>query len=158
RQRTLQAAIEDLLVKERLDLPPQLRELDARVEQVELSLRRTVSTALNGSPAALPSHVRQKIEERIEVAAQKNPTFDAERYETLSGKLEYSDLREIEAVILNRSLWPSFQNRFGNKEAASHRFGQLAELRNGIRHSRTVDEVTRKEGEAAILWFEQILA
>ena len=34
---------------------------------------------------------------------------------------------------------------------------QLAELRNGIRHSRTVDEVTRKEGEAAILWFKQVL-
>ena len=26
-----------------------------------------------------------------------------------------------------------------------------------IRHSRTVDEVTRKEGEAAILWFEKVL-
>ena len=30
------------------------------------------------------------------------------------------------------------------------------EIRNGIRHSRTVDEITRKEGEAAILWFEQL--
>ena len=33
----------------------------------------------------------------------------------------------------------------------------LAELRNAIRHSRTVDEVTRKEGEAALLWFRQVL-
>ena len=41
RQRTLQDAIEDLLVKERLDLPPQLRELDAQVEAVELTLRGT---------------------------------------------------------------------------------------------------------------------
>ena len=41
-----------------------------------------------------------------------------------------------------------------NKQTLSAKFGQLAELRNGIRHSRTVDEVTRKEGEAAILWFE----
>jgi hypothetical protein len=38
------------------------------------------------------------------------------------------------------------------------RFGQLAELRNGIRHSRTVDEITRTDGEAALLWFRQILA
>jgi len=37
------------------------------------------------------------------------------------------------------------------------RFDQLAELRNGIRHSRTVDEVTRKEGEAALAWFRQVL-
>jgi hypothetical protein len=33
----------------------------------------------------------------------------------------------------------------------------LAELRNGIRHSRAVSAVTQKEGEAAILWFEQLL-
>jgi hypothetical protein len=34
---------------------------------------------------------------------------------------------------------------------------QLAELRNCIRHSRAVDDVTRKLGEAAILWFHQVL-
>jgi hypothetical protein len=37
------------------------------------------------------------------------------------------------------------------------RFDQLAQLRNGIRHSRTVDDVTRKDGEAALLWFKQVL-
>ena len=36
-------------------------------------------------------------------------------------------------------------------------FDQLAELRNGIRHSRAVTDITRKEGEAAILWFNQLL-
>ena len=38
------------------------------------------------------------------------------------------------------------------------KFGRLAEFRNGIRRSRSVDEVKRKEGEAAILWFKQVLA
>lgn len=37
------------------------------------------------------------------------------------------------------------------------RFHQLADLRNSIRHSRDVDEVTRKDGEAAILWFTGVL-
>jgi hypothetical protein len=54
--------------------------------------------------------------------------------------------------------WPLFQARFANKETLTKRFDQLAELRNGIRHSRTVDEITRKEGEAALLWFRQVLA
>jgi hypothetical protein len=35
--------------------------------------------------------------------------------------------------------------------------GQLAELRNRIRHRRAVDDVTRKLSEAAILWFRQVL-
>lgn len=158
RQRTLQAAIEDLLVKERLDLPPQLRDLDARVETIEVNLRRAIVAAIEGAHASLPSHVSQKIDERIQAAASKSPTFAVEHYETLAGKLEYTDLRELQATILNKGLWDLFADRFANKDALTNRFDQLAELRNGIRHSRAVDEVTRKEGEGAILWFEQVLA
>jgi len=54
-------------------------------------------------------------------------------------------------------LWPEFAPTFGTKEALVGRFGQLAELRNRYRHSRPVDDISRKDGEAAILWFEQQL-
>lgn len=157
RQRTLQDAIENLLVKERLDLPPQLRELDERIEHVELSLREVVDKTLGGNPGALPSHVAQKVTERLERASKKNASLDNDYYETLPGKLEFCDLRELQDTITGKALWPQFYDRFTNKETLVGKFGQLAELRNGIRHSRTVDEVTRKEGEAAILWFEQVL-
>ena len=156
RQRTLQDAIEDLLVKERLDLPPQLRELDVKIEQVELALRRGIDEALERDPGQLPPHVTQKIEERLQAAAKKNAALDSERYETLAGKLEYADLRELQDTIMNKTLWPRFEPRFANKETLVKRFDQLADLRNGIRHSRSVDEITGKEGEAAILWFEQV--
>jgi hypothetical protein len=157
RQRTLQEAIENLLVKERLDLPLQLRELDEKIEQVELSLRSAIVSALDGDVAQLPPHVVQRAEERIQRAAKKNAALDAERYQTLDGKLEFCDLRELQDTLSGKALWPSFEPRFANKETLNVKFGQLAELRNGIRHSRTVDEITRKEGEAAILWFEQVL-
>jgi hypothetical protein len=156
RQRTIQEAIEDLLVKERLDLPPQLRELDSKIETIELALRRRVDEALVGDAAQLPSHVLQKIDERLQAAARKNAALDSARYESLTGKLEFADLRELEGTITNKALWPRFEARFVSKETLAKRFGQLAELRNGIRHSRSVDEITRKEGEAAILWFQQV--
>ena len=70
----------------------------------------------------------------------------------------YCDLRELEATVVNKSLWPLFESRFATKETLAVRIGQLAELRNGIRHSRTVDEITRKDGEAALLWFQQVIA
>jgi hypothetical protein len=157
RQRTLQEAIENLLVKERLDLPLQLRELDEKIEQVELNLRSAIVSALGGNITQLPPHVVQRAEERIQRAAKKNAALDAERYQTLDGKLEFCDLRELQDTLTGKALWPSFEPRFANKETLNAKFGQLAELRNGIRHSRTVDEITRKEGEAAILWFEQVL-
>ncbi len=158
RQRTLLEAIESLLIKERLDLSPHLRELDAGIEEVELKIRSVISDALDEDLSLIPRHVQDKLEDRIQRAARKNPAFDADRYEQLGGKLEYADLRELQDIISAKTTWESFQQRFANKEALFARFGQLAELRNGIRHSRTVDEITRKEGEAALLWFKQVLA
>ena len=157
RQRTLQDAIEDLLIKERLDLSPQLRELDAKIEAVELDLRRTISGALDGDIGRLPPHVGQKLDERIQSAAKKHAALDLDHYQKLDGRLEYADLRELQDIILSKSSWSLFQACFVNKETLFKRFDQVAELRNGIRHSRTVDEITRKEGEAALLWFEKLL-
>jgi hypothetical protein len=158
RQRTLQESIENLLVKERLDLPPQLRELDEKIEQIELNLRSAVASAAKGDATQLPSHIMLKINERVQGATKKNAALDTEYYQTLEGKLEYADLRELQVAILSKNLWPLFTPRFANNVTLEKKFDQMAELRNGIRHSRTVNEITRKEGEAAILWFEQVLA
>ena len=157
RQRTLQDTIENLLVKERLDLPPQLRELDERIELTELDLRKIIDDVLAGEFDGLPPHIVQKVDERIQRALKKSAARDSDDYATLPGKLEFCDLRELQDIITSRSLWPQFSERFSNKETLVGKFGQLAELRNGIRHARRVDQVTCKEGEAAILWFEKVL-
>ncbi len=157
RQRTILDAIEDLLIKERINLPPNLRALDAEVEAVELRVRRMIDEALGGDASLLPPHVSQKVSERIQAALRKNPALDDRRLALLEGKLEYCDLRELQDVIMGKPTWPRFEPRFVSKETLGTRFNQLAELRNGLRHSRTVDEITRKDGEAAILWFNQLL-
>ena len=158
RQHTFLEAIENLLIKQRIDLLPRLRELDQRVERVELALREQVAAILEDDAERLPPHVSQKADTRIQAAARKNANIEVDHYRQLRRRLEYCDLRELQDTILNKSLWQGLEKRFANKETLSGKFGQLAELRNGIRHSRSVDEVTRKEGEAAVLWFEQVLA
>lgn len=157
RQRTIQDAIENLLIKERLDLEPQLRDLDARVEAVELRLRKLIDERLSGDIKKFPPHVAQKVNELISRAMKKNPAMDAAFYASTAGILEYLDLRELQDTIVAKLLWPLFEPTFVSKEALAIKFDQLAELRNGIRHSRAVTEIARKEGEAAILWFNQVL-
>lgn len=157
RQRTIQEAIENLLIKQRLDLSPRLRELDQRIEQVELGLRRVIDQTLGGDPSRLPSHVRRKAGERVQRALKRNAALDADVYQTLVGILEFCDLRELQDTIVAKALWSEFEPRFASKGVLIAKFDQLAQLRNGIRHSRSVDEITRKEGEASILWFEQVL-
>jgi hypothetical protein len=158
RQKTIQDAIESLLIKARLDLSPALRELDSKIEVVELGLRHLLATTLQGDPTRLPSHVIQKVKERLETRSRKDPTMARHSDHSIELQLEYCDLRELEDIITNKSLWSEFEGLFATKELVSAKFAQLGELRNAIRHSRTVDEVTRKEGEAAILWFDRVLA
>ncbi len=99
----------------------------------------------------------QKVEELLQAASKKNAAIDLGQYKNIRRRLEYCDLRELQDVILNKAIWAEFEKCFANKETLMAKFGQLAELRNSIRHSRSVDEITRKEGEAAILWFGQVL-
>ena len=139
-------------------MPPHLRTLDARIEQVELALRRLIRDRLNSESERLPSHVIQKVRERIDAAARKQPGL-AQRYsEDLTIQLQYFDLRELQDTITTKALWPKFSEFFGTKEALSMRFGQLAELRNAIRHSRAVTAIMRNDGEAAIGWFREAVA
>ena len=158
RHRTMLVAIESLLIKDRLDLPVDLRNLDADVEVTELKLRAFIHGTIGENWANIPEHLKEKINQRISTAARKNATFDTERYETFKAKLEFFDLRELQDIITAKSLWPDFQNIFGQKDTLNIKFDQLSELRNAIRHSRFVAPVTQKEGEAAILWFEHLFS
>jgi len=157
RDRTIRAAIEELLVKERLDLPVPLRELDGQIETVELKLRSLIAQECNIS--TFPEHVSQRARGRIRQSARTNPAIDAEEYtKDLEKVLEFCDLQELQQAIVSRSVWSAFQTRFGTKEVLSSRINQIASLRNAIRHSRAVDEITLKDGEAGLLWFQQALS
>lgn len=136
---------------------PYRARLDARVEGVELALRRLVVERLEGDVALLPSHVAQHVNDRAATATRQLPADAMVRFDTLAGRLEFADLRELQAVLTAKPLWPRFEETFRSKEALGMRFGQLAELRNALRHSRAFGEVTIKDGEAALRWFGERL-
>ena len=157
RQRTILQAISDLLVDDQFDLSPDLRELDARIEQIEIRLREIIDDRFYGDLSKLPQHVMDNSKEKVQRAERRDPVFDSVRYGTLAGRLEFCDLRELQDILVGKTNWPMFEPRFLNKETLAVKFNQLAALRNGLAHNRSVDEITRKEGEAAILWFDHVL-
>lgn len=157
RQRTLQSAIENLIIKQRMGLSPEIRTLDEDVEKIELGIRAMICETFDGDKLALPSHVSRNISELIDKAALRNPALDTAKYQNLEGMLEYCDLRELEAIITSKATWSQYSDKFKNKDILKNKFNQLADLRNSIRHSRSVDLIIKKEGEAAILWFEELL-
>lgn len=137
-------------------LDPTRARLDALIEDVELRLRNLILVRVEDA-SALPSHVAQKAIDRMKAAHRRNPGASPEADGALAHLLEYFDIRELQDTFCAKTLWADFEPVFGTKEALTSRFNQLAELRNAIRHSRTIHEVAIKDGEAAILWFSKAL-
>jgi hypothetical protein len=139
-------------------IDPQLARLNAKLEKVELALRELIVARLENDESRVPDHVKQRVSPRIESAARKNPGHPVTANGALRAQLEYFDLRELQELIVGKTTWAFFEPVFATKESLDVRFSQIAELRNAIRHSRAFTDVITKDGEAAILWFEQALS
>ena len=156
RQRTITYAVQTLLIGGRADLPVDLRELDEDIERIELTLRRLIASKLEDDVQQLPPNVRDKIDPRIAQDTKRNPGLDPQRYSTLNAALEFADLTEL-LVVMTRSGETRFSEIFPGKQLLITKFGQLGALRNNLRHSRSVTDVIRLEGQAAIKWFDAAL-
>lgn len=158
RKDTILEAIARHITDDTIDLDVGIEDLNDAIESVEVALRVSIYKELGGSFEDIKGlHFFPKLNERIANALRRDPSLDHEHYATLAGKLEYFDLREVEDTIKSKQVWDRFVDRFGSKEELALRFRQLAELRNAIRHSRSAGAVTRKDGQAAILWFHAAL-
>ena len=134
-----------------------VRSLDEEITALEISLRAVVNLLISGGVREIPQQVIAKVDQRIEDIARRNPAIDPAGFPTLSAKLEHFDLQDIQEVIVSRAHWDKFRFLFRRKETFEANFVQLTDLRNAIRHTRTVDEVTLKGGDYAVAWFKSAL-
>jgi hypothetical protein len=158
RQKSMVEGIEDLLINDQVDTSMPLVNLNDAIERVELELRAHIARALDEDPSKLPGAVKEKAGQRIEGVLRRDATKSQASFQSIQAILQFADLRELEATIINGKLWAEFEPLFGQKSVLQKRFSQLAELRNCLRHSRSVDDVVKMEGEAAVVWFERLLS
>jgi hypothetical protein len=133
---------------------PNLQHLDQRVTAIEVELRSLIATTFDGNGLKLPESIARGAADRAARAGHRDPSTLL----STTTLLEFTDLRDLEQLILTKSAWSFFEARFGNKQQLTNRFTQLAELRNVLRHARTLTDIVRKDGQAAIGWFSQALA
>jgi hypothetical protein len=129
-----------------------LGRLNAHIEAIELDLRALIIERFPADEIAIQPHILQKVADRMSGVTRKQPSLKDLAADGLEAQIVYFDLRELEAVICGKA-WQQFADVFGTKEQLAMRFGQLAELRNTIRHNRPMTTVVLKDGEAAIRWF-----
>jgi len=162
RKKTIIDAIRYKIISEEIDLPDNLKELNDKLEKIEILIRDLIADVLadktqNPFKDLVTSDIQEKVIQRINQYLKKFPQKEDTEFDDFRKKLDYFDLQEYSKLITLSSVWVHFENIFKNKQQLQERFLKLGELRNAIRHIRIVDEVTKLDGEAAIVWFTNIL-
>jgi len=161
RKKTIIEAIENTIITDEIELPENLKELNERLEKLEIAFRDLIANDLNPVSTNpykdfVPGDIQEKVNSRINQHLKKNPQYDSDDFEAFRKKLDYFDLQEYCKLITLGNVWVYFEDMFKNKQQLQDRFSKMGELRNAIRHIRMVDDVTRLDGEAAIVWFNSI--
>jgi hypothetical protein len=134
-----------------------LGRLDREIERIELQLRAEIAGRDRSAPLQVAEPVRENLLKRRLGDAKRNAFLPQRSDDALADLVEYCDFRELQEIVTSKANWAAFSSQFGDKDTLTTNFNHLADLRNSLRHSRNVGDVTLREGEAAIEWFKGLL-
>ena len=147
----------ELALKLAANVQQQKDQHTSNIERIERRLRSLIEIKLEGKIEKIPSDINDKIKLKIQREISKRGIGNYENYKAFPKYIEYADLMELKAIILNKIIWTSFLSVFSNKETTEAKFGQLGAFRNALAHNRTPEPDITYEGLAAIHWFWQAL-
>lgn len=123
------------------------------IEEIELKVRELIASR----NVFINPNISEAIELRLKSASKNDPKLKDASNVSMMQKLSFSDLRELEKIIVTKANWSEFSEVFPNKGLLITRFDQLANLRNSIAHSREISMPVLFDGKAAITWFDEFL-
>lgn len=104
---------------------------------------------------AVPADVRMTAEKKIEDQIRRH-SYEADKYESSDARLSFLDMMDYAKVIFAN--WSLFAGVFKSKGELQKYFLDLKNYRNALKHNREMNAVEKKNGEAAVLWFESMLS
>ncbi len=109
---------------------------------------------LNYWEEMVPLDIRDIVKRKIEHEKRKQPYKNDTYFENVE-KLAFLDIMDYFKIIVSN--WTYFSDTFGSKPELERHFSALKEYRNCIKHNRKLDEINKRNGEAAILWLERVI-
>ena len=88
---------------------------------------------------------------------KKNPGEEKESTMAVRTILNQLTLSDYKDILMSNQNWSLFEEIFEAKGNVMSRYTQLGTMRNRIRHDNELNTVERKDGEAAIEWFNKCL-
>lgn len=102
----------------------------------------------------IPSDIKLKVQEKADEYLKKNPTKTSIDLSTMDN-LSFCDIMDYSNIILKN--WEYFEETFRSKFEIEKRFIAFKDFRNAVKHNREIDAVLQRDGETALIWFEQVL-
>lgn len=104
---------------------------------------------------AVPADIRHVVEKKIESHIHAHP-YDNDKFSSAATKLGFLDIMDYAKIISTN--WPSFSGVFQSRGELEKHFLALKNYRNAVKHNREMNQVEKRNGEAAVIWFISILA
>ena len=131
------------------------------VDEIEEALRILIDKTLTQKDAdywdkIIPQGARERVAEKVRQHNSRHPGESAVKRSGLD-RLSFCDIMDYHEIITSKANWTMFQDKFGKKQEADKHFGNLKEYRNCIKHSRPMNNIIKKQGEASVEWIYSIL-
>lgn len=136
------------------------REPSTPIDEIEKGLRRIIHSICQSNfgqgywKMTIPGDVQDSASRIIEQYLKKHP-YDRDEMSDPFQRLNFLNIMDYPKIILNN--WDVFKDIFSSKEVLLKHSIALSEYRNMIKHNKLWNEVDKKNGEAAVLWFHEIL-
>lgn len=130
------------------------------IDKTELKIRDYIDTILvekfgtNYWKKAIPGDTQESVKKKLDDNLRKNP--DMEIGDLVDKRrIDFCDIMDYFKIISNN--WDIFSSKFQKRGELEKKFVNFKEFRNAVKHNREIDFVVKKEGEAAIEWFNRVI-
>jgi hypothetical protein len=130
------------------------------IDKIEARVRDFIDDALVKKAGAdywkkiIPSDIQTSVKERLDDHLKKYP--DTELGDLVDKRrVDFCDMMDYCKIISKN--WDIFGEKFKSKYELEKKFLNLKEFRNAVKHNREIDPIVRKEGEAAVEWFDRVI-
>ncbi len=102
----------------------------------------------------IPSDIKEAVERKIQDDLKRHP-YNLDEYDRDEVKITFLDIMDYSKIILSN--WQFFNKYFGSKGEVEQHFRALKNYRNPIKHGRGLNEIDKRNGEASVIWLENVL-
>lgn len=102
----------------------------------------------------IPQDIQQAVDKKTADELKRHP-YKLDELTRDDVRMTFLDIMDYCKIILSN--WNIFGKHFGSKGEVEKHMIALKNYRNQIKHSRDLNEVDKRNGEAAVLWLENIL-